>query len=113
MSRILSTPHANVFTERIGWCYHVGLTGGLDESRAASQSQFYIWHCVQFYPYIKEKKDVLEAAGNSEKYSWKSNYCLSHCTPESKRVTSSSLGVPSEKSAQIAAFAMSSQTGMV
>lgn len=94
VSKILSTPHANVFTERMVWCYRIGLTGGLGESRAASQSEFYIWHCIQSYHSIKEKKDVLGAAGNSEAYSWKSNYCLSRCTPESKRVTGNSSWSP-------------------
>lgn len=29
------------------------------------------FECIQFYHYIKEKKDILKAAGSSEKYYWK------------------------------------------
>lgn len=77
VSKILSIPCSNAFVERIvsftssHWTdtrnqCNVGLR------RAELQVRVnFPFDCVQFYHYIKEKKEVLKAASSSEKYYWK------------------------------------------
>lgn len=84
----------------------LGLTRGLDKSRATSRSEFYIWRSSVLLP-----KDVLEAAGSSEKYLWQSKHKSPRCTPESKWVSRSSTGLLQENPAKVLAVPRASQTG--
>nr|XP_012606182.1 uncharacterized protein LOC105863530 isoform X1 [Microcebus murinus] len=77
VSKILSIPCSNVFVERIFRLMSSQWTDtrsqcnvGLIRAQLQVKENF-TFDCIQFYHYIKEKKDVLKAAGSSEKYYWK------------------------------------------
>ncbi|XP_058409245.1 uncharacterized protein LOC131412973 [Diceros bicornis minor] len=77
ISKILSIPCSNVFVERIFRLMSSHWTDtrnqcnvGLIRAQLQVKENF-PFDCIQFYHYIKEKKDVLKAAGSSEKYYWK------------------------------------------
>jgi len=77
ISKIQSIPCSNVCVERL---FQLMLLHWTDTSNRCNaglvRAQFqvkekFIFDYIQFYCYIKEKKDVLKAAGSSQKYYWK------------------------------------------
>ena len=77
VSKILSIPPSNIFIERIFRLMSSHWTDTMNQCnvgliRAQLQvKENFTFDCIQFYHYIKGKKDVLKAAGSSEKYYWK------------------------------------------
>lgn len=78
VSKTLSIPCSNTFIEKILNLMSSCWTNtrnpckvGLRRAELQVRANFRFDCSVQFYHYVKEKNNVLQAAGSSEKYCWK------------------------------------------
>ncbi|XP_060096772.1 uncharacterized protein LOC132573285 [Heteronotia binoei] len=93
VSKILSIPCSNAFVERVFSLMSAHWTEtrnrcNVDLVKAELQVKVnFDMDCEQFYHYIKEKKDILKAAGKSEKYKFskkkrKTENCVAPSRPQ-------------------------------